>query len=143
MKSIVVTKAIIFNEKGRLLALRRSDTDDRRPLQWDLPGGWVDEGEDVAEAMSRELHEEAGLTTNPQKLQLVFTKNAIKKPKEELINVNWLFFIGQVERKTIKLSYEHCEARWMSIDEALKEFKYDIQLELLKHVKHNRLIPEK
>lgn len=48
----VVIKGIVFDDKGRLLLVReRSDT-------WDLPGGGLEHGEGVAEALQREFIEE-------------------------------------------------------------------------------------
>ena len=39
LKIIVAQKAIIYNENGEILTIRRSKTDRKRPLTWDLPGG--------------------------------------------------------------------------------------------------------
>lgn len=51
----VGAKAIIRNEQGRLLLLKAAE-------YWDLPGGRLDVGETVEEALRRELHEEIGVT---------------------------------------------------------------------------------
>jgi len=50
-------KAVIFNERGEVLVVKERDRD-----WWDLPGGGMDHGETVKEALARELHEEVLLT---------------------------------------------------------------------------------
>lgn len=140
MKNVIVAKAVVFNEEGKLLALRRSETDERRPLQWDLPGGWVEDGEDFVQATVRETAEETGVDLDSHTLCLVFTKTAIKKPKDESMNVMWLFFLAKTKADTVTVSSEHSEHKWMTIDEALLEFEYPLQLEVLNHINDNGLI---
>lgn len=134
MKNIVVAKTVIVNDDGKLLALKRSETDDRRPLQWDLPGGWVEPGEDIKAGAVREALEEAGITIDPKTLELVYTAHAIKKPKNEELNVLWLFFVGKTSETEVTVSYEHVESAWMSLAEALQEFEYPLHKELFAHL---------
>lgn len=48
--------ALIFNEQGHILLGHRRDTD-----WWNLPGGCMEIGETVDEALRREVQEETGL----------------------------------------------------------------------------------
>jgi 8-oxo-dGTP pyrophosphatase MutT (NUDIX family) len=52
--------AVIFDRRGRLLLQQRSDGG-----QWGLPGGSVEIGESLHQAVVREVHEETGLTVVP------------------------------------------------------------------------------
>jgi len=62
MKKIGVSqKAIIFNRKGEILTIRRSETAPSNPGKWDFPGGDLDFGEDAMEGIIREIKEETGL----------------------------------------------------------------------------------
>lgn len=142
MKTTIVAKVALFNYEAKLLALRRSETDDRRPLQWDIPGGWVESGEDFAEAVAREIEEETGIKLSPKDLSLVFTEHAIRMHKDEPINVVWLFFIGKTKKSDVKLSFEHAEHTWMGLEEAIEEFKYPVQKALFKHLLDNDLLPD-
>lgn len=49
----VSLKAVIFNEDGEVLVVKERDRD-----WWDLPGGGMDHGESIKEALARELNEE-------------------------------------------------------------------------------------
>jgi len=54
----VVTKAVIFNkDKSRVLVIHMDQNDD-----YGLPGGHIEENEDMDGAMLRELKEECGIT---------------------------------------------------------------------------------
>jgi len=50
----------LLRRDGRVLLVREAGPDDAEPL-WMLPGGIVERGESVVEALRRELHEETGL----------------------------------------------------------------------------------
>jgi 8-oxo-dGTP pyrophosphatase MutT (NUDIX family) len=58
--------AAVTNSSGDLLLCRRTDDD-----QWSLPGGIIEPGEQPADAVVREVHEEAGIVVDPVSLALV------------------------------------------------------------------------
>jgi ADP-ribose pyrophosphatase YjhB (NUDIX family) len=60
--------AVIFDGKRRLLLQQRSDGG-----QWGLPGGSVEIGESVTEAVKREVREETGLRVVPRRLIGVYS----------------------------------------------------------------------
>ncbi len=60
--------AVIFDRRGRLLLQQRSDGG-----QWGLPGGSVEIGESVREAVVREVREETGLTVATRRLVGVYS----------------------------------------------------------------------
>ena len=57
---VLVTAGIIVRE-GRILICQRHHTDSYG-LQWEFPGGKVDDGERPSESLRRELTEELGIT---------------------------------------------------------------------------------
>jgi ADP-ribose pyrophosphatase YjhB (NUDIX family) len=61
--------AVIFDRRGRLLLQQRSDGG-----QWGLPGGSIEIGESVRDAVIREVREETGLRVNPRRLVGVYSE---------------------------------------------------------------------
>ena len=60
-KAAISLKAVVINNKGEVLILKRSDNDYNRPNGLDLVGGGLDENEDPTEGLIREISEETGL----------------------------------------------------------------------------------
>ena len=52
----VTLKAVIQDDKGRTLVVKERGRD-----WWDIPGGGIDHGETIKEALARELYEEVSL----------------------------------------------------------------------------------
>lgn len=64
--------ALIFDEGGRILLIERG----REPYlgQWSLPGGIVEAGETLVEAIEREVLEETGLVVEAHSFFTVFER---------------------------------------------------------------------
>lgn len=115
MNSLLVTqKIIILNDEGKILSVRRSATCPTKPFGWDLPGGLVDEGENIREAILREVKEEVAISVETPQLLDVFDY------KTE--NGKYLLCIGYTARAlsfNVTLSYEHDQFEWLTKEEFL------------------------
>lgn len=62
LSPIVAVGAVVWRGPEQLLLVRRGQPP--RSGEWSIPGGGVEIGETVQEALSRELHEETGVTAS-------------------------------------------------------------------------------
>jgi len=111
---------LVFNKKGELLLLQRTDDDDMFPSQWCLPGGHVDPGEEGIFAAARELEEET----------LIDTDEDIVKVHELTKNKAFIeyFEVNLNNTPTIALNArEHQGYEWVSLD---KIGSYDLIADL-------------
>jgi 8-oxo-dGTP pyrophosphatase MutT (NUDIX family) len=142
MRSIVVQKAVITTKTGKILLLRRSKSDVRRPLQWDLPGGLLEKGEELITSIKRETKEEAGLEIEDMKL--VFAKTEVRTWKDHegdyTDSVTFLFYHAETTDDTIALSYEHDQFQWVSPEQVVEQFEYDLHKQAMTYILANNLL---
>ncbi|MEO0076600.1 MAG: NUDIX hydrolase [candidate division WOR-3 bacterium] len=70
MKTIKLAVDVIIDIAGKVILIRRKNP----PYGWALPGGFVEYGESVEEAASREIKEETGLEIKDLKQFHVYSK---------------------------------------------------------------------
>ncbi|HEU4914531.1 MAG TPA: NUDIX hydrolase [Candidatus Saccharimonadales bacterium] len=132
----VVAKTLVFDETGKLLLLKRSVSDNHRPGGLDLPGGKVEEGEEIVAGALREVKEESGLVIDPQHIDWVYADTVAAYNTDHKTNVNMLraTFIARVHKPKVTLSHEHDAYSWHTIDEALikvANLRYELVLRYL------------
>lgn len=118
--------AIIKNSKGEILLGKRSKNSPLYPSYWGLPGGIVDFGESLENAVKREVREELGVPIKILRLgrpYMQFSKKecpiqslnipahckitkGIPKAKDETEDVKWF---SKKEIKKMRLAYSHKE----------------------------------
>lgn len=59
-------RALIFDQNGRILVLKRSEKSRSNPGKWELPGGKMNKGESFEESFRREVLEETGFLISVQ-----------------------------------------------------------------------------
>ena len=67
MREIFVVAGILFDHDKSILLAQRS-AEKSFPLQWEFPGGKIEEGENSKEALKRELFEELNIKIDKIKL---------------------------------------------------------------------------
>ncbi len=91
--------ALIFDDEGRILLGHRRDID-----WWNLPGGGMEAGETVDEALCREVREETGLEVEVEQLAGVYsncrTIGGVLQPTEE-VRENRYFAPGALPSNTL------------------------------------------
>jgi 8-oxo-dGTP diphosphatase len=111
---IISVYAILRNEKGEFLLLRRSQNSHSNPGKWDLPGGKLNHRELLEEAIVREVWEETGISIIPGNIAGYAT---FELPDKQIIAV---VYDGGYVIADVKLSYEHIEYTWISLDKILE-----------------------
>lgn len=102
---LVGVMAIICDDDGRVMLVRT--TYDPR-YAWSLPGGWMGRGEQPAECIRRELHEETGYEITVGELLDARTRSRL--PSVDLI------YRGRIANGTFRRSAEVAEARFFPLD---------------------------
>ncbi|WP_414836969.1 NUDIX hydrolase [Candidatus Nanohalococcus occultus] len=103
--------AVVFNiATKKFLVVKRADTKDEHPGQWEFPGGYVEENEEPIEAAARELKEETGIVSEPIRTG--------EKGVYEKLEVNPFLFA--VDNEEVELSREHTEFKWIEKNELEK-----------------------
>ena len=113
MRARVSTKAVIVNSDGKFLVLTNSNLgyDTHYAYIPDFPGGMVEPGESMEQALIREVQEEIGIDIS-------------HAPREELIGVEVPFRIYTIKLylvwaniRDIELDHEHCMFSWLTLDQ--------------------------
>ena len=123
----LAVKAIVSDEQGRILLIRRSLESKNFKHKWDLPGGKVDPGESFDQALLREVEEETGL--------VVAITGVAGATEFEMAAVRVAVLILEVRSTggTVRLSSEHDQFAWapraevagMDLSEQLRSFLID------------------
>ena len=100
--------AVIADRRGRLLLLRRPAASEYNPERWEFPGGRIERGEGVRDALVREVREETGLAVEPGRLL-----GAGEQERSEGRVVH-LVLNSSAPDGEIVLSEEHDAYRWVT-----------------------------
>ncbi len=100
--------AVIADRRGRLLLLRRPAASECNPERWEFPGGRIERGEGVRDALIREVREETGLAVEPGRLL-----GAGEQERSEGRVVH-LVLDSSTAGGEIVLSEEHDAYRWVT-----------------------------
>ena len=105
----LAVRAVMLDEQGRCLLIRRSNVCKHFVGQWEWPGGKVDEGETFDVALLREVHEETGL-----EVELLDVVGAFGTEMAE-VRLAVLCIEAKLLGGTLRLSEEHDDRAWVPI----------------------------
>ena len=98
----------------------------RNPMRgWELPGGTMEQGETVTDALRREIYEESGIHCEPEHLVGIYQNLAVKDGYGPLEGMkippimNFAFICRYVSGEAA-VSEEAEDVRWVTAEEAVK-----------------------
>jgi 8-oxo-dGTP diphosphatase len=110
---VPTASALVEDAGGRLLLARRA-VEPGEGL-WDLPGGYLDEGEHPRAGVVRELQEEAGVEIEPLELLGVWMdRYGEGADANATLNLYWR---ARIESGTPEPADDVAELRWFTADE--------------------------
>ena len=116
MKTEIIVTGILKCD-DLFLIIKRSINDDFYPGFWEFPGGHLEDGETLNEALKRELEEEIGYTLDSIPIITNYF-DEVKTFENKLVHNLEIDFIITVDKTklNIKLSNEHSEYKWVKKD---------------------------
>lgn len=117
---VVAVKGLLVRE-GRALIMRRSNGDHTAPGMWEFPGGKLEFGEAIRDALRREISEETGLAATVG--QLLYAESVLVSPVRQVIAINHLCTANEGE---VELSFEHQAFMWATKAEMESHLDGDI-----------------
>ena len=96
---------VVIFKNGKILILKRSSSDQWMPGHYGLPGGKIEAGENILNAVCRECKEETDLNVLPEDLKFLSKISNNKQHAFYYITK----FTGEV-----KLDFEHEDFKWIN-----------------------------
>ncbi len=135
--SRLIAKAALLDGQGNVLVLTRSETDKRRPGEFDFPGGTIEPGESAELGAAREIEEEIGVVIAPEDLNLGYSATQYYEGKSM---IRFLFFATIAPDTPVKLSFEHSKWRWMPLKDMLATYSHPVYVDGMKYLLEHDLL---
>lgn len=105
--------ALIINDRNEVLLLKRGKKTRNQTGLWCQPGGGVDFGETVKEAIKREIKEELGIEIELIKY-LCYTDQVMESEDQHWVAISYLAKIEKGEPRNLE-PHKHEEIKWFPI----------------------------
>ncbi len=136
IRKISAGVVIFRRENGRIKYLLLHYIYEERPRHWDFPRGGIEKNEKSIETAKREIWEESGIKYlkfisgfkesirwfYKRKINFRVKSNGILKNKAKTITVfkTAIFYLAELKKGKVKISFEHVDYKWLPRDEALE-----------------------
>jgi len=131
-KILLAVRCIVLNDNGETLLLKRSSKRQYNPEKWELPGGILGHGENIEDAVERQVNSETNVIVDPIPgsyfchSRLVLDEGKYKDHTYVEISMAGNYVAGEV-----KITEEHTEFKWVPASRALE---FDLSLESKKAI---------
>ena len=112
-KHIVLTTALVVNEDDKILVIKAPDPS----RGWEMPGGQLEEGEDLYHGVKREIYEETGISISVGSLVGIYTS---------ISDTSVIFcFLAEYQSGKSATSQESLEVKWVDKGELVSIITQD------------------
>lgn len=118
----------VLKHEDRFLVLKRAEDDEDMPGVWEFPSGNAEVGENLHNALIREVWEETGIQLDKKDLKILSLRQ-YESEKSDYIkcSVQINFVANLKELPSITLSQEHTNYNWVTKDaEEIDDFLAEI-----------------
>ncbi len=112
---IVAVAALIINDENKILIIRRGNEPGKG--LWSIPGGVVELGEHLYQALRREVKEETGLEITPLELLDVFEVLDYDSSGNLRYHYIIIDYIAKSSGGVLKASTDASEVKWVSLND--------------------------
>lgn len=111
--SMPTASAVVSDDQGRVMLSRRAT--DPQAGKWDLPGGFVEEGEHPLDSLRRELEEEAGIGLREEELLGIWIDQY--EYKRRTVYTFNVYYAARIDSGTPEPADDVAELRFFAADE--------------------------
>ncbi len=118
---IVAVGGLVTNDEGKVLLVRNP----RRG--WEFPGGQVEVGESLPQALIREIHEESGVLVKVTGIVGIYSNTSVRKGYNgvrEIPTIVNIDFRCRYISGALHTGPESLETAWFSVEQARREITY-------------------
>jgi 8-oxo-dGTP diphosphatase len=123
---IVAVGALVTDNDSNILLARHPDRG------WEIPGGYVNIGEDLITALKREIKEETGIDVTVGALAGIHQN--IQAESNQVPTKVIFDFLANKQQGELRTSDEHLEVKWFSRDEVLSRITHPIYHDRMRHL---------
>ena len=116
----LIVQGLIYKNTGEYLAIKRGEEPEIGT--WEFPGGKVDPGETIENALQREIKEETGLKVDLERFVGWGQAFGIKAPDGTLADRFVMFFEAKLITGKLKFDHETADHKWVTLEQMM-EFK--------------------
>ncbi len=112
-KFAIAVKCLLKNENDKYLILKKTQEENKKDTSsnlYDIPGGRIEYGENVVDALIREIYEETGINITLNNIQKILdATSVVRKDGLHLVIITYLV---NIKNTNIKISSEHSSFYW-------------------------------
>ena len=106
----------VVRHNGKVLFLRRANHMEYEGGKWGFVGGLVNDGENMEEALMREVKEESGLNVTNIRFFNNYRFDFLAQSKDEIRTANLHVFVCDTDSDVVSLDHESSEFKWLELE---------------------------